>query len=183
MDVFVPVAEPDGAQRGQLCGRERLLCGEGIVWFPGAVGAPLAPVPAQRFHGVADARDVVILGNDKGDQGLPKPLPQDTQPPAIGNRSAQKGVFHGYGRAHGRIIGIPVKVGAPEAVEAGLVRIEGQHIALLPDAHAPVPGQHPPPAALPRLHTEALAGRGNLPEVAGRKLFIRHNSPAFLSLL
>ncbi len=82
-----------------------------------------AEQPAEAVDDAADARDIVVGGEDEREQRLPWVLPQDADAGTGSDGLPQRRIFREAGE-DGGVIGCQVKIGDPEAGKPSAVRIK-----------------------------------------------------------
>ena len=170
-DIPAPVAQAPGPQV-RLRGPGQLpRAGERIVDLPLPGNTPPAIPLCQELHIPSDTPDVILLGDDEGDDHLPQVLPEDADAPAKVRRPDKVGVRRVYPLLVRPVIFLQVKIGAPEIPQLLFltVKSEGVRFFRLFYLQVPVPGHKLPDSFFYFLHAKALAGRQNLPR--GKMLF------------
>ena len=170
-DIPAPVAQAPGPQV-RLRGLGQLpRAGERIVDLPLIGNAPPAIPLCQELHIPSDTPDVVLLGDDEGDDHLPQVLPEDADAPSKIRRPDKVGVRRVYPLLVRPVIFLQVKIGAPEIPQLlfPAVKPEGVRFFRLFYFQVPVPGHKLPDPFFYLLHAEALAGGEDLPR--GKMLF------------
>ena len=164
-DVFRAVAEPD---RRKLLGRalrEALRRRKGMIDLAVRVHFRLAEQGAQVLDTFRDARNVILLRNDKADNGFPDVLPQDAQAASGLHRRLKIAVAECDFRLVASVIRVQIKIIPPERLKFVLAAGKTDRITVLLDFEPfPARNQRIPPLALPA-EAEALAGGGNLLDV------------------
>ena len=164
-DVFRAVSEFHRREVVRRTLRQPFRRREGIIGFAVRVHFRLAEQGAQVLDTFRDARNVILLRNDKADNGFPDVLPQDAQAASGLHRRLKIAVAECDFRLVASVIRVQIKIIPPERLKFVLAAGKTDRITVLLDFEPfPARNQRIPPLALPA-EAEALAGGGNLLDV------------------
>ena len=90
--------------------------GKGVIRDPAGIGFPVSAGLRQRLHAAADPGDILVLGDDEGDQHLPGILTQDADPFFPVGCCPEERIFNGVNPlTDAAVVFVKVKVPVPES--------------------------------------------------------------------
>ena len=123
-DIFIPIAKAQPFKPVWPAFQNRFRRREGVNAFirqgairpvrEGIYGNFFSVPLTERLQAPADPGDVIVLGNEEADDGLPQVLPQDPDAAAAADGGSEEGILRVYRPADRSIVPAQIKIAVPE---------------------------------------------------------------------